>query len=79
MISAHGRAFLGLRSAGLRAKRCRAISAPANRRSRRRCCRYLEAGLVQLNSIWPLSLFHKIDLIVRFRLAGVRIRGHEEG
>jgi hypothetical protein len=36
-------------------------------------------GQAQINLIWPLSFFHKIDLIVRFRLAGVRIRGHEEG
>jgi hypothetical protein len=36
------------------------------------------AVFAQINLIWPLSFFHKIDLIVRFRLAGVRIRGHEE-
>jgi hypothetical protein len=35
-------------------------------------------GVTQMNLIWQLSFFHKIDLIVRFRLPGVRIRGHEE-
>jgi hypothetical protein len=33
----------------------------------------------QINLLRQRGFFHKIDLIVRFRLAGVRIRGHEEG
>ena len=35
--------------------------------------------LAQIDLPWQRGFFHKIDLIVRFRLAGVRIRGHEEG
>jgi hypothetical protein len=69
----------GFAPVGSRPGRVVPFPCPANRRKRRRFLPVGRLGLTQINLIWPLGFFHKIDLIVRFRLAGVRIRGHEEG
>jgi hypothetical protein len=75
MISSHGLAFQALRSQ-------RRPGVPFPPRQKGGIVAFFAGmegvGVTQMNLIWQLSFFHKIDLRVRFPLPRVRIRGHEE-
>jgi hypothetical protein len=80
MISSYGLAFLWLRFGSLGGGR-RAVPFP---RRQTAGIFAIFAGterleLAQISLLCRLGFSHKIDLIVRFRLHGVRIRGAEEG
>jgi hypothetical protein len=67
------------RSGWRAAKACRSIARGKQEESSPFLSVWRRPQPTQINLPWPLSFFHKIDLMVRFRFAGVRIRGHEEG
>jgi hypothetical protein len=79
MISGHRGPSHGLAPTGSRPRRVVPIRAGHQEESSPFFTGIARLELTQINLLWPPSFIHKIDLIVRFRFAGVRIRGHKEG